>query len=388
MEGRAYIVICLATLLLGAGLVASVNILVDPYGLFGVVEIEGFNAEKPERDGSRTLKSLQLRRQPYDVVFLGSSRVQLGMHPGSPVLDGARAYNLGLVDVSMVEMEGVVDYMLRHQRPRTVVIGIDLISFDARHATNGDYAVSGFAGASPAQLYLPRIGSLRALADSVSTVFYNLSGAKRSVFDPHGALHRPRNMPYDYREAFRHMIAYYANWEFYTDFAYGPENVRSLRRSLRQLLRRNIRVHLFVSPVHASQLEVMRLMGLYDEFERVKRDLVAITAGLDAGDHLQLWDFTGYNNITIETLPRPGSGEHMRWYWEQAHYKRETGDMILARMLGGEEWADRVPADFGVRLAPEMIEAHLAAIRRGRVRFHESNKAALAIIEDIVGGHP
>lgn len=376
----------MATLGLGAMLVAGLNILVDPYGLFEIVELEGFNAEKPARDGSRTLKSLQLRRQQYDVVVLGSSRVQLGIDPGSPAFAGARVFNLGLVDVNMHEIEGVVKYLLRHQSPHTVMIGIDLISFDVNRRVNQDYADSGFDGAPLAQLYLPRIVSSRALVDSISTIAYNLAGTRQPLFSRQGALVRPDGMPYDHHEAFRHMAGYYAKWDFYTDFAYGAENVRALRRALRQLLDRKIRVYLFFSPVHASQLEIMHLMGLYDDFERAKRDLVAISAELNAGDRLQLWDFSGYNSITLEGLPAPRSGGRMRWYWEQAHYKRAAGDLMLARMLGNGNRMDGVPADFGVRLGPHNIDAHLMRQRLGRLRYHDTNRDAQAIIADILPG--
>lgn len=386
MARYRYLRLCLATLVLGVALVAAVNAVVDPYGLFGIVEIAGFNAEKPARDGSRTLKSLQLRRQHYDVVVLGSSRAQLGIDPASPALNGARTFNLGLVDLSMTELELVVDYLLQHQAPRTVLIGVDLISFNANRPANHDFAESGFAGNGLLAVYVPRVVSTRAFADSLSTVAFNLAGAGRSQFDRHGARERPADARYDHREAFRHMIAYYAKWDFYTDFVYSAESVRALRRSVERLLDRGIRVYLFISPVHASQLEVMRLMGLYEDFERAKRDLVALTSALDMGDRLQLWDFTGYNSITLEHLPAPHSGDAMHWYWEQAHYRRSTGDLMLARMLGTAGWAERIPADFGVRLGPRNIDAHLVEMRRGRVRYHDVDHDAQPIIADTVTG--
>ncbi|UCH72670.1 MAG: hypothetical protein JSU82_09775, partial [Rhodospirillales bacterium] len=285
---------------------------------------------------------------------------------------------------SMHEIEKVVAYLLRHQQPHTVLIGVDLISFDVNRAENEDFAQSGFDGTPLPQLYLPRILSSRALVDSLSTIVYNLAGAREPQFGRNGALARPRNMRYDHRAAFRHMIGYYAKWDFYTDFAYSAASMRALRRALRQLLDRGVEVYLFVSPVHASQLEVMRLMGLYDAFERVKRDLVATATTLDAGDRLQLWDFSGYNSITLEALPPARVERRMAWYWEQAHYTRATGDLMLARMLGAAHRVGGVPPDFGVRLGPENIETHLVDMRRGRLRYHDADHAAQPIIADIM----
>jgi len=374
----------MATLGLGALLVATVNVAVDPYGLFEVVEVRGFNDVKPARDGSRTMKSLQLRRQQYDILILGSSRVQLGIDPASPAFGGARVFNLGLVNVHMHEVEGVVNYLLQHQAPHTVMIGVDLISFNANHTVNEDYAESGFHGAALPQLYLPRLLSSRAFLDSVSTIAYNMAGEQQPRFNRHGALERPDDMPYDHRQAFRHMIGYYANWEFYTDFAYSAASVRALRRAVQSLLDRDISVYLFVSPVHASQLEIMHLMGLYEDFERAKRDLVALCGEFNADDRLQLWDFSGYNSVTMERLPAPHQGDRMDWYWEQAHYTSAAGDLMLARMLGKTATTNEIPTDFGVRLGPANIDEHLVQMRRGRLRYHRSNQDAQAIIADIV----
>lgn len=386
MSGYGYIKVLLATLGIGGVLVGGLNVTVDPYGLFGLMEVRGINAGKPARDGSRTLKSLQLRLNQYDVIVLGTSRVQLGIDPASPAFAGARAFNLGLVNINMREVEGVVRYMLRHQDPETVMIGLDLISFDANRALNEDYAESGFGGASLLQLYVPRILSSRAFRDSFATLAYNIAGASQPSFDATGALERPDDKRYDHREAFRHMIGYYAKWDFYTDFAYGADNVRALRRAVMQLTERKITVYLFFSPVHASQLEIMRLMGLYDDFERAKRDLVAMVAELNTRDRVQLWDFSGYNSVTLERLPAAQSPEQMRWYWEQAHYTRVTGDLVLTRMLGREDRLGGVPADFGVRLDSENIEAHLAQMRRGRLRYHETDNDTQAIIADTLNG--
>lgn len=64
----------------------------------------------------------------------------------------------------------------------------------------------------------------------------------------------------------------------------------------------NIELLLFISPVHARQLEVIRLSNLYPTFEQWKRDMVKVIAE-DVEQHpdkspIQLWDFSGYNLLT------------------------------------------------------------------------------------------
>jgi len=68
----------------------------------------------------------------------------------------------------------------------------------------------------------------------------------------------------------------------------------------------------------------------------------------------------------------------MRWYWETVHYKRELGDLILDRMLRNvrsSEWPD-----FGMRLEPDNIEAHLAALRELQRAFAAAHPDVVAEI--------
>ena len=55
----------------------------------------------------------------------------------------------------------------------------------------------------------------------------------------------------------------------------------------------------------------------------------------------------------------------MHWYWEFSHYRIRTGDLILDRILGYNSPERIMPADFGVRLTGDNIDAHLAHSRAG-----------------------
>ena len=50
----------------------------------------------------------------------------------------------------------------------------------------------------------------------------------------------------------------------------------------------------------------------------------------------------------------------MRWYWEHSHYRKATGDLILDRVLGHGDPDRDLPADFGVRLTGDNVDAHVA----------------------------
>jgi hypothetical protein len=50
----------------------------------------------------------------------------------------------------------------------------------------------------------------------------------------------------------------------------------------------------------------------------------------------------------------------MRWFWEISHYRKAAGDLVLDRVLDHNDPTRSLPADFGVRLTGETIDAHLA----------------------------
>ena len=53
-------------------------------------------------------------------------------------------------------------------------------------------------------------------------------------------------------------------------------------------------------------------------------------------------------------------GDVTPMHWDHSHYHRAAGDLILDRIFGYSEPARTLPADFGVRLTGDNIDAHFA----------------------------
>ncbi len=98
---------------------------------------------------------------------------------------------------------------------------------------------------------------------------------------------------------------------------------------------------------------------------------------------MTLWDFSGYNSITTEPVPAEDETQAMRWYWESSHFKRETGELMLARILGSNADAS-IPQGFGVRLTDETVDAVLARMREGRSRYRAQHPEELQSVADSV----
>ena len=65
--------------------VAAINLVVDPYGLFRLVDRPGFNSIKPTAAGHGAMsKAYQLLRVQPKALILGNSRAEVGLDPNHP----------------------------------------------------------------------------------------------------------------------------------------------------------------------------------------------------------------------------------------------------------------------------------------------------------------
>jgi hypothetical protein len=138
------------------------------------------------------------------------------------------------------------------------------------------------------------------------------------------------------------------------------------RFMLRRAYAEGTDLRMFVTPVHAVVRVLQQGLGIGERYEFWLKELVRINeeeAALAGKPPLPLWDFSDPNTITREPIPAAGDLTPMRWFWEQSHYRKVTGDLVLDRVLDHSERERPLPADFGIRLMGTNVDAHIA---RGR----------------------
>ena len=351
--------------------------LVDPYGVTGLVKVSRINLEKTQRmdGGGRVERSLRLWLADHETLILGGARARVGLDPAGPMLAELKAYNAAMPAATMNEIYALGRFALAHERAKRVILALSFSMFEADRTTSGDFEGSGLDGHWMPTVYARSLLTPSAVFDALHTVYDNLQG--RQAWDRADGFHRmPVGPDYDYRKAFRDILAeeYLVRPWHYADFDYDPGRIRLLADLLRRFAAADVETHLFVSPVHARQLEAIAATGLYHVYERWLRDLTTAVAEANASiatdQPITLWDFSGYNSVTTEDVPDPGDLERwMTWYWDSAHYTSWAGDLVLARMLGTKGAAIVPPADFGVRLDRTTIDAALAAKRVARTVY-------------------
>jgi len=363
-----------------AVLIGLTNFVVDPYGLYRWYETAGFNQQKEGmRSKIRHVKALQLPLSKPRTVLIGSSRVHDGLDPENPLLqDQAPVYNLGIEMARVHESVMYLRHALVHSDVRRVILGLDFFMFNARERTNSTFEPALVGRRVNAVDYLrTTLLSTAALGDSLDTYFYSARHPDRREFLANGfrpgdqVFYRLRNWP---------NLHIATNWTFlsslpratkyYADMALDDQVFADFEQILAICNERRIDCRLYINPAHMSlDGEGLRAAGQWSALEEWKRRITRM-----ANAHaVPLWDFSGYNSVTTETVRTP-----MKYYWDSSHFTVPVGDWIVARVMGAASANTGIPDDFGVKLTPAGIEAHLESIRADRERFAAAHPAEIA----------
>jgi hypothetical protein len=164
-----------------------------------------------------------------------------------------------------------------------------------------------------------------------------------------------------------------------------PDTLQAFRGMLDFARAGGIDLQLFINPVHAQLLLAVRDGGLWPQYEEWKRKMVGVLAAEAAASgkpQFPLWDFSGFNSVTMEHVPPAGDTETiMNGFWEPSHYKKEIGDLMIDRMLSYAEPARPVPPDFGELLTPSTIEPWLAGTRARMNAYMRDEPVDAALVE-------
>lgn len=399
---KRYLALLLTVTALLIAAAAALNVAVDPYRLWR----DGAGTARPKAGpNSVVAKAWSVRRVAPGALILGNSRAEVGFDPRHAAWPATAqpVYNLALPGTGV---RTSLDY-LRHAlaapgaRVTTVVLGLDVMDYlvDAKPAPAAEVPDARLLGAAtPAAHELRRLRdygqatlTVGALLDSVATLAAR-GDAQAADLDAQGF-----NPMRDYvkaaaDEGYRKLFDQKnrANTRAWLrrpaalDYADGREGapLADLRRIIALCRERGVELRLAIYPYHAHLLEIVDATGHWDAFEQWKRRMAAIAS--EAG--VLLWDFAGYDAWTGEDVPARGDRRTaMRWYWEAGHFKKELGDLVLARVLsdGGAGGGAATDA-FGARLAPADVEARIAAVRAQRDAWRAAHALDVGYIAALI----
>jgi hypothetical protein len=409
-----------AALLLAA--IVSVNLVVDPFGMYRIIELDGVNVHKPSvYHRVRLVKAYEVRRVRPRGIVLGTSRSHLGLRPSHDGWDPAAkpVYNLAFDGASTKEMYHYLLHTHAGQPVRQVVLGLDTYHATLAPATTrpdfdphllDSRAVLALPWLIRADLKI--LSSLDTLRASLATVwsqgdrqpewfapdgqrlgdvFFRRQGERFEQLGPRGYFEEIDRLEVGFKREGR--LA--ANARGPAPSARRPAaasetSLNYIRRIVAFCHTEGIDLRIFIAPEHAHQLEITAAIGEWATIENAKRALVQLLAEA-AAQHpdappIPLWDFSGYSSVTTEALPASGSRAEMGFYWDSSHFKDIVGDFVLDRVFGLSDPRRTVPPDFGVRLTVATIEPALARLRADQLAYRRSNPKDAVWIRSLVDG--
>ena len=376
------------------------NALIDPYGMNGLVEVEGVNTVKPR---SYTHGRMAKRARAERVVgprtaLLGNSRVDVGFDPLSDLWPERLQpiVNLGIPGDGMDGLLESYAFATRELGVRTVVIGLDFFDFLS------DAPATGIALPDPDRFGRATFGnraaaylSLTALKDSGRTLLaqgdpYAPTMTSRGFnpmhhYTPIVALEGHAALAAQKIEQNAANYLSRPHTLFAADGSPAAPLVK-LKLLLDDAQANGVELVLFTYPYHVQLLDMVRQAGLWPVLQGWKRVLAAHgDRWRSTGRELPIWDFATYSPWTTEPVPAPGDRQAtMRWYWEPGHFKSALGEIVIGHMFAGHMFAEGTESA-GVRIDRLGIDLLLAEGRRRMLRHYETGSRSVAQLTALAG---
>ncbi|KQZ44295.1 hypothetical protein [Duganella sp. Root1480D1] len=377
-------------MLAGVLLVASVVVLADPYGLYGVVRKPGLNADKPVPQYFRNrIKLSGAQRLGATQFLLGNSRVEVGFDPDSPVLGGG-AYNLGLAGTGTMVAVGQLQYLRGlGVKPSRVIAGVDFHDALLAPGQKGGVRPVPKAGVESLGWRVESLFSLAALHDAATT--FAMQGDREAETMTERGLN-----PLNQYKKFARYDGYYKIFRQRAEEsaaslvrkAPGGLDRDGLRAELRGLFdgaasdNPGVDVRLMVYAYHAQLLALYEASGIWPRFEEWKRIVLEeaeAARGRYPQAHIVVHDFSGFGEFNCETIPGPNEKGSTHWYWEAGHQKPALGEEMLRRMLGGAP-----ESGFGMALTLQNLEQDRQRIAAERATCAAAHPALFAEAHELV----
>lgn len=320
--------------------VISINYFVDPFNIHQVIPIKGFNHTKSETQRRLTAALNTIRYKPKTIVLGTSRATRIGQEGLGNSCEGS-FYNACFAGAGFDEMYAYFLHALYLQPDlKRVIVAIDLFSFNANRNPQVDFKMERLQRNSYELNDLKEVlFSYKALSESCKSVFFSFFEIKI------------KNSILETGEE-KYLQQLLNTEENYKNYQLDPEKIKKFQSLAEMCKTRSIDLHVFVCPVKAQYWEFYYQNGLWSHVENLKRQLCAIHP---------LWDFSGYNPITLETLETEGE----ELYHDCSHFTLYTGSLLVKRMFGQTSSIDSV----GYLLSPQTVESALADILEQRSRW-------------------
>lgn len=349
-------------LILPMVLMAAISWYDDPFGMIGR------RAIRP--DQARAAHAFAIRRAKRKTIILGSSRI--GLIPGSRTIWDDPPLKINIPGVTIHEIRYYLEHAYAVEPLQKVVIEISYPSFI--HSVPNDFNTERLLSVSDSKnmwryrmsivkdLYATLLSQQSCRLELLDLFSKNKKlqqALEQEIISTNTALHFPQE-----------------NTE---TMGMKQENPLSDLEAIIEFVNSyNIEAYFFIAPVHATHENYLSAIYGFENTELWKRELVALfeREAEKTGKRFPLWDFSGFNSITTESLPQDGKFTRMKYFIDKSHFSTTVGKMILDRIFDTCQEPCNIPADFGIQLTSENVEHYLSGSRAIRQQYNQAQQSA------------
>lgn len=379
---------------------SAVNALVDPWRVLRTpLALASLEPYRDFSDAHRTGKAgLAMDPAGCDMVYIGSSRLEMGLPTEHPAFGKQRVVNLALAGGLIPENTAMARFaMRRNPGLRTIILGVDTGDLTSTIDLTGqtDFGRSPLAeGQSPTERTLRYLTGVRALGESVK-VLVNRAKGKESKYTPGGqrvgGLGSLPNVRDHVAERATTFCARAQAFRTDADRHVNARKERKLRDFLSEARRAGVRVVVLLPPRHS----LMQIHPTEDAPDiapwLVERRLLAgicqdVNRQEASGPPVELLDFCTFNHITDLPLPAIGAADQRFPTWpDLEHFSTATGMELLDRIISRKPGDD---PDWGVDVLATGIDAHLARLKAEHAGYCKEHAGDVAWFRRILASVP
>jgi hypothetical protein len=342
----------------GPLIIASINYLVDPYGLNHLLTINRINKNKKANTGyTYRFKTAIVRDKEFKTLLIGSSRIGV-MDPNivNRYLDG-KSFNFS-VPLSTTEIQHKVFlYTLKYNHIENLIYGIDFLSFNKSLILEKDFKSFNilkkeiekkekifnyniYFNLETAQSSLlvlfknifkyPLIEERYLVSNGMRAYTNHIHSLTEGTFDINKSVQNSLN------QYFRPKIGFYKNYQF------SKKYLQYFKKTITYCNEHNIKVWVYIPPMSGEHFNLLFTDGYFDEFETFKKEIVKVSDFID---------FTGHNSIT----------DNPNNYWDSSHLRVEFSSLVMKKIFHKED--KNSPLDFGKLVNKRNISNHLKNLR-------------------------
>ena len=357
MNSRKWIKNYLFIILFFGILMASINYIVDPFGIFNN-RILKHQFEQNER--FTKVNFLEEYNQLFNGYMFGSSRIgTTSTETIEKYIQNSKIYNFTIASGSLYDYLTHLKYFIKRGYPiHTLYLQLDIDAMESYEHDKYDYL-------RKLHPYVVN-DSLWSFYSSYLTKFFPLNTKGKILNNIKDATNDRHYVNYDLKTGswikpnleneikrncrkYINTVSSFHNPKFNNRYKYTESTSRTIKAlmGIKQLTdENNIKLYLFITPHNQNLVNLFKV----DDYLRYLKDISNVT---------DFYDFSGYNSVTTNNCN----------YYEQSHYRQNVADLIAARIFTDEKII--VPEDFGVLVTKENIESLLTNLKK-QIKIYRS----------------